>query len=89
MTTLAPGSSSAAALLNPVKPSIATISLFSRHVSGLGGQPGFEDLLGSARDHIQQPGGTDAIVDGRHIQDDGDDSCPRMGCGATRVHPRQ
>ena len=40
---------------------------------GLGGQPGFEDLLGSARDHIQQPGGTAAIMDGRHVQDDGDE----------------
>ena len=39
---------------------------------GLGGQPGFEDLLGSARDHIQQPGGTAAIMDGRQVQDDGD-----------------
>ena len=38
----------------------------------LGGQPGFEDLLGAARDHIQETGGTDAIMDGRHIQDDGD-----------------
>ena len=56
---------------------------------GLGGQPGFEDPLGSARDHIQEPGGTTAIVDGRHIQDDSDDSCRRMGCRATRVHPRQ
>ena len=34
MTALASGSSSAAALLNPVNPSIATISMFSRHVSG-------------------------------------------------------
>ena len=55
----------------------------------LGGQPGFEDLLGSAWDHVQQSGGTAAIVDGPHIQDDGDESCRRMGCGATRVHPRQ
>ena len=55
----------------------------------LGSQPGFEDLLGAARDHIQQPGGATAIMDGRQIQDDGDESCRRMGCGATRVHPRQ
>ena len=34
MTALAPGSSSAAALLNPVNPSIATISMRSRHMSG-------------------------------------------------------
>ena len=39
----------------------------------LGGQPGFEDLLGSARDHIQQPGGATAISDGRQVQDDGDE----------------
>ena len=39
---------------------------------GLGGQPGFEDPLESARDHVQQPGGTAAIMDGRQVQDDGD-----------------
>ena len=39
---------------------------------GLGGQPGFEDLLGAARDHVQEPGGATAISDGRHVQDDGD-----------------
>ena len=56
---------------------------------GLGGQPGFEDLFGAARDHIQESGGTAAVADGRQVQDDGDDSCRRTGCGATRVHPRQ
>jgi len=39
----------------------------------LGGQPGFEDLLGAARDHIQEPGGTTAIMDERQVQDDGDE----------------
>ena len=34
MTTLAPESSSVTAYLNPVNPSIAVISLRSRHVSG-------------------------------------------------------
>ena len=34
MTALAPGSSSAAALLNPVNPSIATISIRLRQVWG-------------------------------------------------------
>ena len=34
MTALASGSCSAAALLNPVNPSIATISIRLRHVSG-------------------------------------------------------
>ena len=32
---------------------------------GLGGQPGFEDPLGSARDHVQKPGGAAAFSDGR------------------------
>ena len=40
---------------------------------GLGGQPGFEDLFGAARDHVQEPGGTAAISDGRQVQDDGDE----------------
>ena len=39
---------------------------------GLGGQPGFEDLLGAAWDHVQEPGGAAAIADGRHVQDNGD-----------------
>ena len=38
----------------------------------LGSQPGFEDPLGSVRDHIQEPGGTTAITDGCQVQDDGD-----------------
>ena len=45
----------------------------------LGSQPGFEDLLGSARDHVQEPGGTAAIVDGHHIQDNGDVPVPIRG----------
>ena len=40
---------------------------------GLGGRPGFEDLLGAARDHVQEPGGATAISDGRQVQDDGDE----------------
>ena len=39
---------------------------------GLGGQPGFKDLLGAARDHVQEPGGTAAVTDGCQVQDDGD-----------------
>ena len=72
MTALASGSSSAAALLNPVNPSIATISMRSRHVSGLVGQPGFEDLLGAAWDHVQESAGAAAFSDGRQVQDNGD-----------------
>ena len=36
----------------------------------LGGQPGFKDPLGAARDHAQEPGGAAAVADGRHVQDD-------------------
>ena len=46
---------------------------------GLGGQPGFEDPLGSARDHVQELGGTTAIVNGRQIQDNGDVPVPMRG----------
>ena len=46
---------------------------------GAGGQPGFEDPLGTARDHVQEPGGTAAITDGRHGQDDGDIPVPIRG----------
>ena len=46
---------------------------------GLGSQPGFEDPLGSARDHVQKPGGTAAVSYGRHVQDDGDVPVPIRG----------
>ena len=39
---------------------------------GLGGQPGFEDPLGSARNHIQEPGGTTTVSYRSQVQDDGD-----------------
>ena len=55
----------------------------------LGGQPGFEDPLGAPRDHVQEPGVTTAISDGRQVQDDGDIFVAVGGCVATRVHPRQ
>lgn len=35
--------------------------------AGLGGQPGFEDPLGAAWDHVQEPGRAAAIADGRHV----------------------
>ena len=38
----------------------------------LGGQPGFEDPLGSAWDHVQKPGGTATVSDGSQVQNDGD-----------------
>ena len=55
----------------------------------LGGQPGLEDLFGAPGDHIQEPGEAATVADGSHIQDDGNDSCCRRGCGATRVHQRR
>ena len=39
---------------------------------GLGGQPGFENPLGSARNHIQEPGGTTTVTYRSDVQDDGD-----------------
>ena len=39
---------------------------------GAGGQPGFEDLLGAARDHVQESGGAAAFSDGCQVQDNGD-----------------
>ena len=39
---------------------------------GAGGQPGFEDLLGAAWDHVQEPAGAAAFSDGRQVQDNGD-----------------
>ena len=60
---------------------------------GLGGQPGFEDLLGAARDHVQEPGGATAISDGRQVQDDGDEFvsvggvAPHVFIHANDTHP--
>ena len=39
---------------------------------GAGGQPGFEDPLGAARDHVQESAGAAAFSDGRQVQDNGD-----------------
>ena len=55
----------------------------------LGGQPGLEDLFGAPWAHIQKPGGTATISYRSQVQEDGDDSCRRRGCGATRVHQRR
>ena len=52
MTALAPGSSSVAALLNPVNPSIATISMRSRHVSGREASQVLKTPCGAAWDHV-------------------------------------
>ena len=36
------------------------------------GEPGLEDLLGPARDHVQKPGRTTAVAYGGQVDDDGD-----------------
>ena len=46
---------------------------------GLGGQPGFEDLLGAARDHVQEPRGAATVADGRQVQDNSDAPVPIRG----------
>jgi len=46
---------------------------------GLGGQPGFEDPLGAARDHIQEPGGTTTVSYRSQVHDDGDVFVPVWG----------
>ena len=52
---------------------------------GLGGEPGFEDLFGAGRDHVQEPGGAAVISDGRHVQDDGDEFVAVWGVGACLI----
>ena len=52
---------------------------------GLGGEPGFEDLFGVARDHVQEPGEAAVISDGRHVQDDGDEFVAVWGVGACLI----
>jgi hypothetical protein len=68
----ASGSSSAAAVLKPVNPSIATTSTASRHCLGPVGEPGLERGLGAAFDHVQQPGGAGAVADRGQVDDHGD-----------------
>jgi len=36
------------------------------------GEPGLEDLLGPARDHVHKPGRTTAVAYGGQVDDDGD-----------------
>ena len=45
---------------------------------GLGGQPGLKPL-GSARNHIQEPGGTTTVTYRSQVQDDGDVFVPVWG----------
>ena len=72
MTARACGSSSPAALSGPGEtvhgyhldpPTPVLVAL---------GEPGLEDLLGPARDHVQKPGWTTAVAYGGQVDDDGD-----------------
>lgn len=40
---------------------------------GAGVQPGFEDPLGAAWDHVQEPRGAAALLDGRQVQSNGNE----------------
>ena len=46
---------------------------------GTGGQPGFEDLLGATRDHVQEPRGAATVADGCQVQDNSDAPVPIRG----------
>lgn len=65
-------SSSTAAVLKPVNPSIATASIASRQRLVTVGEPGLERLLGAALDHVQQPCGACTITDRCEVADHGD-----------------
>ena len=60
------------ALLNPVKPPRGYH--LDPPTPGLApsGEPGLEDLLGPARDHVQKPGRTTAVAHGGQVDHDGD-----------------
>ena len=72
MTATASGSSSAAAVLKPVNPSIATTSTCVAPGLRALGEPGLERLLGAALDHVQQPGRAGAVADRGEVDDHGD-----------------
>lgn len=63
------GSSSVAAVLKPLNPSIATTSARSRQALGAGGEPGLERLLRAALDHVQQPCWAGAVTDRGEVDD--------------------
>ena len=77
-----------AALLNPVNPSIATISMRSRHVSGREASQVLKTPCGAAWDHVQEPGGTTTVSYGSDVQDDGDVPVPIRGVAPhVFIHP--
>ena len=71
MTARACGSSSPVALLNPVKPPRGYH--LDPPAPGLApsGEPGLEDLLGPARDHVQQASRSRSVAHGGQVDDDG------------------
>src|SRR4030095_12793146 len=79
ITATAAGISSAAAVLKPVNPSIATTSTASRPAWGALGKPGLERGLGAARDHVQQPRWTRTGAHRREVDDHGDVLVPATG----------
>ena len=83
MTARACGSSSPAALSGPGE------AVHGYHLDapapGLvpSGEPGLEDLLGPAWDHVQKPGWTTAVAYGGQVDDDGDIAVAPPGVAAT------
>ena len=87
MTARACGSSSPAALLNPVKPPRG--HHLDPPAPGLApsGGPGLEELPGPARDHVQKPGRTTAVAHGGQVDDDGDTALAPPGAAPHRGAP--
>ena len=79
MTALASGSFSAAALLKPVNPSIATTSMWLRHVSGREASQVLKTCLERPGTMSKSPAGAAAFSDGRQVQDNSDAPVPIRG----------
>ena len=72
ITATASGSSSVVAVLNPVKPSIATTSISSRQAGSRSASHSLECLFGTALDHVEQPGWAGVVADRGEVDDHGD-----------------
>ena len=79
MTARACGSSSPAALLNPVNPSMATTSTRPRQSWSRWESQVLYGLLGPARNHVQQAGRTTAVAYGGQVNDHGDIAVALLG----------
>lgn len=79
ITVTASGSSWLAAVLNPVKPSIATTSAPSRQARGRAASQVLNTLLERPRYHVQQPRGTCLVTYRSEIDDDGDEPATAPG----------